>query len=155
MECGGEKSRAGGWYHGTRGVSIVAQLSEKKRRKILADWGLEGSYRAAAKKNNVSPSTVRRIVLADPVSAAAARDKKTCARDILSYMDGKRDTVCQIIGNGLEVLADPERMQEAKLRDIATMLGILVDKWAMVDAARGGNAGVQVELGPELEEYSG
>lgn len=141
---------------GREGVSIVAQLSEKKRGKILADWGLEGSYRAAARKNNVSPSTVRRIVLADPVSAAAARDKKnTCARDILSYMDGKRDTVCQIIGNGLEVLADPERMQEAKLRDIATMLGILVDKWAMVDAARGGNAGVQVELGPELEEYSG
>ena len=70
-----------------------AKLSEKRKKKIIADYAVEGSYRAAARKNGVSPNTVRRLVLADPESARAAQDKKgACARDILSYMDGQRDT---------------------------------------------------------------
>ena len=89
------------------------KMSEKKRKKIIADWALEGSYRAAARKNNVSPSTVRRLVLAEPKLAEAARDKKrACARDMLSYMDGKRDAVCDIIGLSLEELSDPDQNQQ-------------------------------------------
>ena len=56
------------------------KISEKRRKKIIADWALEGSYRAAARKNGVSPNTVRRLVLADPKAAGTAQDKKrACA----------------------------------------------------------------------------
>ena len=66
------------------------KLSEKRKKKIIADYAVEGSYRAAARKNGVSPNTVRRLVLADPESARAAQvTKGACARDILSYMDGR------------------------------------------------------------------
>lgn len=59
------------------------KLSEKRKKKIIADYAVEGSYRAAARKNGVSPNTVRRLVLADPESARAAQDKKgACARYI-------------------------------------------------------------------------
>lgn len=124
--------------------------------KILADYTLEGSYRAAARKNGVSPDTVRRIVRENPDMVKVADTQKNArARDVMSYMQGKADTVCEIIGNGLGVLSDPERMQEAKLRDIATMLGILIDKWAMIDAMGRDKDPVQVELAPELEDYAG
>ena len=88
------------------------------------------------------------------MARAADAEKNARARDVMSYMQGKADTVCEIIGNGLGVLSDPERMQEAKLRDIATMLGILIDKWAMIDAMGRDKDPVQVELAPELEDYA-
>lgn len=132
------------------------KMSGKKRKKIIADWALEGSYRAAARKNNVSPSTVRRLVLAEPKLAEAARDKKrACARDMLSYMDGKRDAVCDIIGLSLEELSDPDRLKAAGIRDIATTMGILIDKWTRAQQTAQGKEPVTVELGPGMEEYSG
>lgn len=132
------------------------KMSEKKRKKIIADWALEGSYRAAARKNDVSPNTVRRLVLADPKAAGTAQDKKrACARDMLSYMDGQRDAVCTIIGQGLEELSDPARLKTAPIRDIATTMGILIDKWTRAQQTAQGKEPVTVELGPGVEEYSG
>lgn len=132
------------------------KISEKQRKKIIADWALEGSYRAAARKNDVSPNTVRRLVLADPKAAGTAQDKKrACARDMLSYMDGQRDAVCTIIGQGLEELSNPERLKTAPIRDIATTMGILIDKWTRAQQTAQGKEPVTVELGPGVEEYSG
>lgn len=132
------------------------RIEQERRMKILADYTLEGSYRAAARKNGVSPDTVRRIVRENPDMVKVADAQKNArARDLMSYMQGKADTVCDIIDNGLGVLSDPERMKEAKLRDIATMMAILIDKWSMINAMCQDKAPVQVELAPELEDYAG
>lgn len=132
------------------------KIEQERRMKILADYTLEGSYRAAARKNGVSPDTVRRIVRENPEMVQVADTQKNArARDLMSYMQGKADTVCDIIDNGLGVLSDPERMKEAKLRDIATMMAILIDKWSMINAICQDKAPVQVELAPELEDYAG
>lgn len=132
------------------------RIEQERRMKILADYTLEGSYRAAARKNGVSPDTVRRIVRENPDMVKVADTQKNArARDLMSYMQGKADTVCDIIDNGLAVLSDPERMKEAKLRDIATMMAILIDKWSMINAMCQDKAPVQVELAPELEDYAG
>lgn len=132
------------------------RIEQERRMKILADYTLEGSYRAAARKNGVSPDTVRRIVQENPEMVKVADTQKNArARDLMSYMQGKADTVCDIIDNGLGVLSDPERMKEAKLRDIATMMAILIDKWSMINAMCQDKAPVQVELAPELEDYAG
>lgn len=131
------------------------RIEQERRVKILADYTLEGSYRAAARKNGVSPDTVRRIVRENPDMVKVADTQKNArARDLMSYMQGKADTVCDIIDNGLGVLSDPERMKEAKLRDIATMMAILIDKWSMINAMCQDKAPVQVELAPELEDYA-
>lgn len=132
------------------------RIEQERRMKILADYTLEGSYRAAARKNGVSPDTVRRIVQENPDMVKVADTQKNArVRDLMSYMQGKADTVCDIIDNGLGVLSDPERMKEAKLRDIATMMAILIDKWSMINAMCQDKAPVQVELAPELEDYAG
>ena len=42
---------------------MAARLTDKKKKKIVADYLESGSYRATAKKNGVSDNTVKRIVL--------------------------------------------------------------------------------------------
>ena len=123
------------------------RLSEKEKARILADYVLLGSYNAAAKKNKCSPNTVKRLVLGQPADVQTAQDgKNACARDILSYMDGQRDAVCNIIGKGLEALSNPEMMKNATPNQITTALGTLIDKWAMLEERMRGNEGTQVEV---------
>ena len=74
---------------------------------------------------------------------------------MLGYMDGQRDAVCTIIGQGLEELSDPVRLKTAPIRDIATTMGILIDKWTRAQQAAQGKEPVTVELAKELEDYSG
>lgn len=130
------------------------RLSEREKNRILADYVLLGSYNATAKKNKCSPNTVKRLVLASPAEVAGARDEKNaCARDILSYLEGQRDAVCSIIGNGLEALMSPQMMANATPNQITTAIGTLIDKWAMVEQLRQGkDGGVRVEMDPAFRE---
>ena len=41
---------------------MAARLTDKRRKKIVADYLELGSYRATGRKNNVSAGTVKRIV---------------------------------------------------------------------------------------------
>ena len=47
-------------------------------------------------------------------------------------MESQRDIVCQIIGKGLAVLNDPEKLAEATPSQITTAIGTLIDKWTQV-----------------------
>lgn len=127
-------------------------LTEKQRKRILADYVRMENYAAAAKKNKCSPNTVKRIVAADPKLAEKCEAKKrACARDVLAYMDEQRETVCQIIGNGLQVLADPEKLKNAKPAEITTALGTLIDKWTLGRTAA--PEPVTVTLEGKMKEY--
>ena len=42
---------------------MAARLTDKQKKKIVADYLELGSYNATAKRNNVSDTTVKRIVL--------------------------------------------------------------------------------------------
>lgn len=86
------------------------RIEQERRMKILADYTLEGSYRAAARKNSVSPDTVRRIVRENPDMVKVADTQKNArARDLMSYMQGK--AISEITEfNGLPI---------ARLRELA------------------------------------
>ena len=51
--------------------------------------------------------------------------------DIMAYMESQKKTICEIIGKGLMVLNDPEKLAEATPSQITTALGTLIDKWTM------------------------
>ncbi len=48
---------------------MAAHLTDKQKKKIIADYIQLGSYNAAAKLNGVSRNTVKAIVLADSETA--------------------------------------------------------------------------------------
>lgn len=111
---------------------MAARLTDKQKRKIVADYLEMGSYRATAKINGVADGTVKRIVLECGDIEQKIEDKKEQnKKDIIAYMEERRDIVCEILGKGLDALNSPDKLADASPAQITTALGTLIDKWAM------------------------
>lgn len=109
---------------------MAARLTDKQKKKIVADYLETGSYRATARKNRIADGTVKRIVLeCSDIEQKVAQKKEENTADILAYMEIQKGLVCEIIGKGLAALNDPEKLAEATPAQITTALGTLIDKW--------------------------
>lgn len=108
---------------------MAARLTDKQKKKIVADYLELGSYRAAGRKNGVSDGTVKRVVLeSGDIEQKIADKKDQNTADILAYMESKRQEVCGIIDIGLSVL--PEKIKDARTAsEVTTALGTLIDKF--------------------------
>lgn len=117
------------------------RLTDKQKKKIIADYVQLQSYRAAARQNGVSDATVRKIVKGDSESSQkCALKKEENAQDMLSYMDSKKERVQEIIDVYLGALTDPEKLEGATLQQITTALGTLIDKWTVIDDRKKGDS---------------
>lgn len=115
---------------------MANRLTDKRKKKIVADYLELGSYRATARKNNVSADTVKRTVAeCDEIEQKLSQKKAENTADVLAYMESQRGLVCEIIGKGLAVLNDEEKLREATPAQITTALGTLIDKWAAVSGS--------------------
>lgn len=137
---------------------MAARLTDKQKKKIIADYVQLGSYNAAAKKNGVSNHTVKRIVLGVPEIADKVQQKKDeNTRDILAYMESQRDDVCEFLRLAMEQLKNPEKLEKAQLQQVATTMAIIIDKWTAIsggpaDTAREDELSKSLkEMGKELE----
>ena len=120
-----------------KGCDVMAKLTDKQRKKVVADYIEMGSYRAVARKYKIADQTVKRIVQADAdFMQNLAQKKEENTADILAYMEGKKDVVCGLIGTCLEVLSDPEKLKSANVSQVATAMAIVIDKFT-----GGGNGG--------------
>ena len=109
---------------------MAARLTDKQKKKIVADYLETGSYRATARKNRIADGTVKRIVLeCSDIEQKVAQKKEENTADILAYMESQKGLVCEIIGKGLAALNDPEKLAEATPAQITTALGTLIYKW--------------------------
>ena len=114
----------------------MAKLTDRQRKKIIADRTDGLTIRQLAKKYKVS-TTIQRTLRSDDDFAQKVTDKKEeNAADVLAYMDSKKDIVCEIIGKGLLALNDPEKLATATPAQITTALGTLIDKWALISGGR-------------------
>ncbi len=111
---------------------MAARLTDRQKKKIVADYLETESYNATAKKNGVCGQTVRRVIEeSQGITENLKRKKEENTADILAYMDSRRKQVCDIIEVGLAVL--PEKIQTAKTAsEVTTAIGTLIDKWAPV-----------------------
>lgn len=112
---------------------MAARLTDKQKKKIVADYLENPSYSAVGRQNGVCNHTVRKVIEETPNISDMFRQKKDeNTADILAYMESKRGVVCEIIEKGLAALNDPEKLAEASPAQITTALGTLIDKWAAV-----------------------
>lgn len=132
---------------------MAARLTDRQKKKIIADYVQLGSYNATAKVNGVSLNTVKKVVQGNAEIAEMCNQKKEeNAADILAYMEGKRKAVCDIIEVGLSVL--PEKIKTAKsASEVTTALGTLIDKWATVSGGPADTA-KEDELSKSLREMA-
>lgn len=140
---------------------MAARLTDKQKKKILADYSELESYSATAKLNGVSKDTVRRLVASCADFAEKAQKKKEeNTADILAYMEKKRSIVCEILDKGLEALNSPNKLAEATPAQITTALGTLIDKWTMIGGPKDETTEDDLsrslrELGERLESDEG
>lgn len=137
---------------------MAARLTDKQKKKIVADYLETESYNATAKKNGVCGQTVRRVVEeSHGITENLKKKKEENTADILAYMESQRKVVCEIIGKGLEALNSPEKLAEATPSQITTAIGTLIDKWTAIsggpaDTAKEDDLSMSLrELGQEME----
>lgn len=112
---------------------MAARLTDKQKKKIIADYVQLGSYNATAKVNGVSLNTVKKLVQGNADIAEMCNEKKEQNTvDILAYMESQKGLVCEILGKGLEALNDPGKLKEATPAQITTAMGTLIDKWTAI-----------------------
>ena len=107
------------------------KLTDKKKKKIFADFTMNQNYSETARLNGVSDTTVRKIVKNHPDSLKIIEEKKEeNTKDILDYMDSILDDQKEILNLSLKALkkklANPDAFTSVK--DIATAYGVVFDK---------------------------
>lgn len=137
---------------------MAARLTDRQKKKILADYTQIGSYNAVAKINGVSDKTVRNLVLKNPdITEKYEQKKEQNTTDILDYMERQRDDVCEVLGICLSELKKAERYEKTPPQQIATTMAILIDKYTVFgggprdEAEEDGLSRSLRELGGELE----
>ena len=112
---------------------MATRLTDKKKKKIIADYMELGSYAATARKHKVSDRTVKAVVLADPETARKYEQKKEQnTTDILAHMEKRKGDVCLFIDKALQAMTMDAKIGGASLREIATAMGIVIDKFAPI-----------------------
>lgn len=112
---------------------MAARLTDRQKKKIIADYVELGSFNAAAKANGVSRNMVKAVVMADSeVSQKAAQKKEQNTVDMLAYMEKRKKEAQGVIDDYLEALANPAKIEAAKLSEVATAMGIVIDKFVNI-----------------------
>ena len=114
----------------------MGRLTDKQRKEMISDRAEGMSYRQLAERYGTSVTTVKRTLAKNPeVSQKVTQKKESNTADILAHMDEKRDTVNEIIDKALDVLNDKKKLSRTGPMQLATMLGIVIDKFTGTRAA--------------------
>lgn len=107
------------------------KLTDKQKKKIIADYMENQNYSETGRLNNVSNKTVERLVKNnEEVSNKVKEKKEENTKDILQYMDNIAEKQKKIIDLSLEVLeqklSNPDLF--TNIRDVAIVYGTIFDK---------------------------
>ena len=106
------------------------KLTDRQIKNIIAARAEGVSLSVLAKKYKVTANTIKNYCNSDKDFAKICTQKKEDnAKSVLEHMDSKADIVCDIIDEYLSALVDPERLKQSGTREIATALGIIIDKF--------------------------
>lgn len=127
-------------YPKERTVGQLPRLTDKQRKQIIADYAELGSYRAVAKQDNVAAITVKRIIEADTeVAQKVAQKKEENTKEVLAHMEARKAQACGVIDKLLDALGSDEKIGRAPLVQIATSMGIVIDKFTMNEDKQNAN----------------
>lgn len=144
----------------------MAKLTDKQRKKIIAESVNGSSIRALAAKYGVSTTTIQRVLKSDTeLTQKVAQKKAENTVSILAFMDSKKNDVCALIDKLLAAMADDDKLAAATVNQLATAMGIVIDKYTANEAFKSSDtkennlfeaitaAGKEVDLSaiPELQ----
>lgn len=109
---------------------MAKRLTDKQRKQIVADYVECENYMAVSRKYKISATTVKNIVNANPDSVKRCGLKKEQnTLDMLSFMDSRKEQAQSFVDLCLSYLSDPEKLEKAKVNEITTAMGTVIDKF--------------------------
>ena len=109
---------------------VVAKLTDRQRKFAIADYAECGNYSAVGRKYGVSKNTIRKLVQGEPkLTEIADIKKEQNTLDMIEYLDSKKGMAQSVVDACLRGMLDPERLSEASLKELATVMGITIDKF--------------------------
>ena len=109
---------------------MAKHLTDKQKKRIIADYATMGTYRAVARKYKISPATVKSVVERDEETERKCLQKKAeNTETVLAHLEKRAGKACDLIDLFMTYLEQPEKLQRANVRDLATALGIVIDKF--------------------------
>ena len=128
----------------------MAKLTDKQKQKIIADYVQTQNKTRTAEVNNVSRTTVIKVLREmdeTELNEKLHQKKQENTENILQYVESRGEEVKTIIGTYLDVLQDKDKIERAGLREVATALGIVIDKFAPhIEARDKRNEGTTVKI---------
>jgi hypothetical protein len=108
------------------------KLTDKQMKKIISDYAMNNNKSETARINNVTETTVRRLLNKnnDEVKEKVEQKTEENTKDILEYIDTQFDKQKKVIELSLEALENKLRKPDSftNVKDIATVYGIFSDK---------------------------
>ena len=121
----------------------MAKLTDKQKKKIIADYVETQNYSEVARMNDVSDVTVKDIVTKDETTLKKLEQKKEeNTQSTIEYMQTQHETKKRILDKilvAIENKADDLDMF-TNIKDLATAYGIILDKELKVLELQRGNA---------------
>lgn len=107
------------------------KLTDKQKKKIIADYVENQNYSETARMNNVADVTVKDVVMKDKDSLKKLEQKKEeNLQTTLEYMQKQHETKRRILDailKGIELKANDIDVF-TNIKDLATAYGIILDK---------------------------
>ena len=107
------------------------KLTDKQKKKIIADYVDNNNYSETARINNISETSVRRIVKGNKgITEKVEQKKEENTQDMFKYIETKNKEKKKIIDLCFEAL-DKKLLNLdmfTNVKDIATVYGIIMDK---------------------------
>ena len=131
---------------------MAPRLTDKQRKKVIADYVNLGSYNAVAKKHGIADTTVKRIVSSDGETLKKVEQKKKQnTMDMLDFLETRKQKTQDIIDQLLDCM--PDKIPRASLVQIVTAYGVLVDKSTLLNGNQKTDEGVKViiDVGSKTE----
>jgi len=110
----------------------LQKLTDKQKKKIIADYVDNGNYKETGRMNNTTATTVRTLVKnSDKTTLNKITQKKEeNTESTLEYMQSQHNTKKRILDNLLKAIESKSTNVDmfTNVRDLATAYGIIVDK---------------------------
>ena len=107
------------------------KLTDKQKKKIIADYIDNNNYSETARMNNTTDTTVRRIIRENKeVLEKVEQKKEENSQDMFEYMKSKDNDKKRIVELCFEALDKKLSNLDmfTNVKDIATVYGIIMDK---------------------------
>lgn len=129
------------------------KLRSKDEAVIIAKRADGATIGTLAKQYKISESTVRRILRKnEELIEQAKREQEEQKKTLQRFMLSKTDLACDICDKIMQELLNENKLKEASVSQLATAMGILLDKYAGLRERDGGNESKIVIIGASAEE---